>query len=229
MTLKVIGAGFGRTGTASLKIALEKLLGAPCYHMSEVIGNAGHIDLWIDAAAGKPDWNAIFGDYVATVDFPASNYTMQLAKAYPDAKVLLSHRDPERWFESTQDTIFSKRLQGFHAGTKWGRMLKATIDDHIGGDENDRDAVIAAFNDHNAAVREAFGPDRLTVYEPGDGWGPLCEMLGLPEPDEPLPHVNSREEFAGVFELLASPIGPAAMNGDGIGGANAHGEMFEKP
>ena len=102
MTLKVIGAGFGRTGTASLKIALEKLLGAPCYHMSEVLGRAGHVDLWLDAAAGKPDWDAIFDGYAATVDFPASNYWREIADYYPDAKIVLSLRDAERWALSTQ-------------------------------------------------------------------------------------------------------------------------------
>lgn len=228
MTLKVIGAGYGRTGTASLKLALETLMGGPCYHMSEVLGKPGHVDLWLDVAAGKPDWNAIFGDYVATVDFPASSYTMELASAYPDAKILLSQRDAEKWFDSTQETIFSKKLQGFAEGTKWGRMVKATIEDHIGGDQNDRDAVISAFNNHNNAVREAFGPDRLTVYEPGDGWKPLCDMLGVAEPAEPFPHINSRQEFAGVFDLLGSPIGPAVMNGEGIQMDNAHREMFDK-
>ncbi len=229
MTLKVIGAGFGRTGTASLKLALEKLAGGRCYHMSEVVGTPGHVDLWLDAAAGKPDWNAIFGAYNATVDFPAASYTMELAAAYPDAKILLSQRDAERWYASTQETIFSKTIQELTAGTKWRRMLEATIDDHIGGDENDHDAVIAAYNAHNAAIREAFGPDRLTVYEPGDGWKPLCDMLGVPEPDEPFPHINSRAEFAGVFELLRSPIGPAVMAGEGIPGGPQHEEIFEKP
>ncbi|MEO0981312.1 MAG: sulfotransferase family protein [Pseudomonadota bacterium] len=229
MSLKVIGAGFGRTGTASLKIALEQLLGAPCYHMSEAIGNAGHIDLWIDAAAGKPDWDAIFGNYAATVDFPASNYWRELAAAYPDAKIVLSIRDAERWFQSTQETIFSKKLQAYQDGTKWGRMIKATIDDHLGGDVNDREAVIAAFNQNTADVKAAFGPDRLLVFEAKDGWAPLCELLSVPVPDEPYPHVNSKEEFDAVFELLESPMAAKVLNGEGAGGEDMHEEMFEKP
>lgn len=216
MTLKVIGAGYGRTGTSSLKIALEKLLGAPCYHMSEVLKNPGHVRLWLDVADGEPDWEKIFENYAATVDFPASSYTMDLAKAYPDAKILLSKRDAKGWYDSTQETIFSKRLQDVSKATKWRKMVQATIDEHIGGDENDHDAVIKSFNNHNARVQETFGTDRLTVWEPGDGWQPLCDMLGVPVPDEPFPHVNSREEFAQIFGLLESPIGPAVMNGDGI-------------
>lgn len=227
MKFQVIGAGFGRTGTASLKVALEKLLQAPCYHMSEVLGNAGHVDLWLDAAAGKPDWDAIFANFAATVDFPASNYWQELADFYPDAKIVLSVRDAAKWFDSTQDTIFSPTIQQLYAGTKWGRMIKATIDDHVGGDVGDRDAVIAAFNAHVARVKEAIGPDRLLVFEAKDGWEPLCKFLQLPVPDEPYPHINSKEEFDGVFDLLRSPVGAQAMNGDGVASASVHDDLFK--
>ncbi len=216
MTLKVIGAGFGRTGTASLKIALETLLGGPCYHMTEVLGHAGEVDLWLDVVAGKPDWSAIFGNYVATVDFPACTYWRELADAYPDAKILLSVRDPERWFASTQKTIFSKRMQAYQDGSKWGGMAKATIDAHIGGDLNDKDKVIAAYLAHNEAVKAAFGPERLLVFEAKEGWGPLCEFLDVPVPDAPYPNVNSSQEFEAVWELFESPLGAAVMNGDGM-------------
>ena len=230
MTLKVIGAGFGRTGTASLKIALEKLLGAPCYHMSEVLGRAGHVDLWLDAAAGKPDWDAIFDGYVATVDFPASNYWREIAAFYPDAKIVLSLRDAARWAISTQKTIFSRTLQEINAGTKWGRMLEVTIDNHLGGDINNEDAIIAAFNAHNDAVKAAFGPERLLVFEAKNGWAPLADFLGVPAPDEPYPHVNSKEEFDTVFDMLRSPMGAGVMNGDGLGeqATSMHEEIFEK-
>ena len=229
MTLKVIGAGFGRTATASLKYALETLLDAPCYHMSEVLGKAGHVDLWLDAAAGRPDWDAIFDGYAATVDFPASNYWRELAQAFPDAKILLSLRDAERWFHSTQETIFSPTLQELQAGTKWGRMIKATIDDHLGGAMNDRDALIAAFEKHNRAVEDAFDGSRLLVFEARQGWGPLCEFLGAREPDEPFPHANSKEEFEAVFAMLRSPMGPKLMNGEGMGAPGSmHDEIFER-
>ena len=229
MGLKVIGAGFGRTGTASLKVALETLLGARCYHMSEVLGNAGHVDMWLEAAAGNPHWDAIFEGFAATVDFPASNYTFELAEAYPDAKIVLSVRDAERWFRSTQDTIFSDTLMGLAEGTKWGGMLKVTIDDHLGGDLKNRDALIGAFNNHTTRLKEAFGPDRLLVFETKQGWGPLCDFLGVAVPAEPYPHINSKEEFDSVFNLLRSPIGPAVMNGEGMPNAVAHEELFDTP
>ena len=229
MTLKVIGAGFGRIATASLKYALETLLEAPCYHMSEVLGKAGHVDRWLDAAAGRPDWDAIFDGYAATVDFPASNYWRELAEAYPNAKILLSLRDPERWFQSTQETIFSPTLQELQARTKWGRMIKATIDDHLGGQMDDRDALIAAFKKHNAAVQDAFDSSRLLVFEASQGWGPLCTFLGCSEPDEPFPHVNSKEEFDAVFEMLRSPIGARVMNGEGMDApVSMHDEIFDR-
>lgn len=227
MEMKVIGSGFGRTATASLKMALETLLGAPCYHMSEVLGRAGHVDLWLEAAAGKPVWDDIFEGYAATVDFPGSNYWRELADQYPDAKIVHSVRDPERWFTSTQETIFSKRIQDFQNGTKWGRMIKATIDDHLGGDMNNRDALIAAFENHTAAVKAAFGPDRLLVFEAKDGWAPLCAFLGVAVPDGPYPYMNSKEEFDNVFNMLASPMGAKVMNGEGADTASMHDEIFE--
>ncbi len=229
MGLQVIGAGFGRTATASLKYALERLLGAPCYHMSEVLGRAGHVDRWLEAAAGRPDWDAIFDGYAATVDFPAANYWRELAEAYPDAKILLSVRDADRWFQSTQETIFSKTMQAFQAETKWGRMCRATIDDHLGGDLTDRAAVIAAFHKHNAAVQSAFGPERLLVFQASQGWGPMCDFLGVAEPDEPFPNVNSKEEFGAVFAMMRSPMGPAIMNGEGMNSAGSmHDQIFER-
>jgi len=227
MQLQVIGAGFGRTGTASLKLALEMLLHAPCYHMSEVLGNAGHVDLWLDAAAGNADWDAIFKNYAATVDFPASNYWRELADVYPEAKIVLSVRDAGKWFQSTQETIFSQTLQDLYADTKWGQMIKATIDDHVGGDINDRELVIAAFNAHVARVKRAFDPDRLFVFEAKDGWDPLCQFLQVPVPNEPYPHINSKEEFNAVLDLLRSPVGARAMNGDGLESASAHADLFK--
>ena len=228
MTMQVIGSGFGRTATASLKIALEKLLGRPCYHMSEVLGRAGHVDLWLEAAAGKPVWDRIFEGYAATVDFPAANYWRELAAFYPDAKVVHSVRDTERWVQSTQETIFSKTMQDFQEGTKWGRMAKATIDDHLGGDLHDVDALRVAFEKHTAAVKAAFGPDRLLVFEAKQGWEPLCEFLDVPVPDGPYPYVNSKDEFDNVFAMLGSPMGEKMMNGEGAESASLHDEIFEE-
>lgn len=228
MTLKVIGAGFGRTGTASLKVALEQLLEAPCYHMSEVLGSAGHVDLWLDAAAGQPNWPMIFDGYAATVDFPASNYTLALATAYPEAKIILSVRDAEKWFQSTQETIFNPQLLALAADTKWGRMLQATIDDHLGGEMADRSGLIAAFESHTARVQATFETDRLLTFEAQQGWEPLCAFLDVAVPSEPYPHINSKEEFDSVFQLLRSPMAKGVMNGEGMGGNRAHDELFDR-
>lgn len=229
MSLNVIGAGFGRTGTASLKLALETLLSEPCYHMSEVLTRPGQVDLWLDVTAGKPDWPAIFEGYAATVDFPACTYWRELAEFYPHAKIVLSVRDAERWYDSTQKTIFSKKMQTYQSGTKWGGMTKATIDDHVGGDLNDKDAVIAAYESHNQAVKDAFGPERLLVFEAKEGWAPLCAFLDVPVPDAPYPNINSSAEFESVWALFDSPIGEAVRNGDGIQDGPGHEEMFTKP
>jgi len=103
MALQVVGAGLGRTGTSSLKVALEYLGVGRCYHMSEVGGNPAHVGLWIDAANGKPDWDRLLADYEATLDYPACTFWRELADFYPESKVLLSVRDPASWFESTQE------------------------------------------------------------------------------------------------------------------------------
>jgi hypothetical protein len=229
MTLKVIGAGFGRTGTASLKIALETLLEGKCYHMSEVLGRAGHVDLWLDAAAGKPVWDQIFGDYVATVDYPGAFYWGELAGQYPDAKVVLSVRDAERWYTSTQETIFSHTLEEIQAGTKWGRMIKATINDHLDGDIHSHDHLVKAFNEHTQRVSAAFSPDRLLIFDAREGWGPLCQFLDVPVPEQPYPHVNSKEEFDNVFDMLRSPMGARVMDGQGMGEGSMHDEIFDTP
>ncbi len=226
MTMKVIGAGFGRTGTASLKIALDKLGFGPCYHMSEVVSNAGHMDLWLDVAAGKPDWPTIFAKYQSTVDFPACSYWRELADYYPDAKLVLSVRDAERWFASTQKTIMSNKMQAALVGSKWEEMLNKTTYSVV-DDINDHDKLIAAYNAHNEAVKAAFGPDRLLVYEVKEGWAPLCDFLGVAVPSEPYPQVNSTAEFDAVFEMLDSPLGDRLKSGLGAPEGPMHEELFK--
>lgn len=228
MALRVIGAGFGRTGTASLKLALETLGCGPCYHMSEVLSHAGHVDLWLDVAAGKPDWDAIFSGYASTVDFPAANYWRELAEFYPDAKLLLSMRSAESWFQSTQETILSQTLQEVSKGTRWRQMVDATTYAPLGNDLHDHDALIAAFHAHNEAVKQAFRPERLLVFEAKDGWAPLCDFLGVSTPDEPYPRINSRAEFEGLFAMMKTPMGQAMMAGRGLEGGSAHERLFDK-
>lgn len=196
MALRVVGAGCGRTGTASLKIALERLLGAPCYHMLEVFRHPEHVPLWHEAMLGRePDWNSMLADYSASVDWPAAACWQELSRAYPQALVLLSVRDPQAWWDSANETIF--RAIENHPGIspEWKAMVTAMLSAHWGVDTNDRDASIARFVEHNREVQESVPPARLLVWQSGDGWAPICERLGVPVPDEPFPRVNTREEW----------------------------------
>lgn len=203
MTLKVIGAGMGRTGTMSLKLALEQLGFGPCFHMAEFFRNDDPDTLmskWSKVAfgPGAPDWDDVFDGYPATVDFPAAVYWKDLSQHYPKAKVILTERDPERWFDSTQKTIFRPNPdEPLEERTDpWALMvLKIIGDDTFGGNTRDRDHCIAVFERHNAAVKAALPPERLLVYEVKQGWEPLCAFLGVPVPDTPFPSENSTDAF----------------------------------
>lgn len=214
MALKLIGAGFGRTGTASLKFALERIGFGPCYHMMEVMPNPDNVALWADIArGGAPDWDWIFRGYAATVDWPACTYWRELAAHYPQARVILTLRDPDLWFESTQKTIFSEaHLNQFLTGdsdpdlrTMVGRLFTTTFGE-LG---RDREHVIAVYRRHNEEVMRAIPRDRLLVFNPVEGWAPLCRFLGVAEPDEPFPKRNTTEEWIARPPSLRDAI-PAA-------------------
>ena len=206
MTIRVIGAGVGRTGTMSLKVALEALLGGRCYHMLEVFQQGEeHVRLWRRAIdAGVRDWNAIYGAYAATVDWPGAAFWRELSNAYPDALVLLSVRSSaDAWFESLAPTVGALMARAPSAPMReWHAMATELLRTRFTSVPFDRDAAIAAYECHNAEVRAAIPPDRLVEWQPGDGWAPLCERLGIPHPDEPFPHVNTRDEFQVVLDGL---------------------------
>jgi len=196
MTLQVVGAGVGRTGPMSLKLALERLLGAPCYHMLEVFQHPGHSDVWRRAALGEPvDWDALFQGFAAAVDWPAGSFWPELSLKYPDALVLLSLRDPEEWWESANATIFPGIEKADFAPQDWKDMVAALFGRRWGADPRDREASIARFNAHNACVLKEVPKERLLVWRAGDGWEPLCRALKRPVPDEPFPRANTRDEF----------------------------------
>ncbi len=194
MRVRVVGAGLGRTGTKSLKDALERLLGAPCYHMLEVFVHPEHVPLWHAAAKGQmPDWHELLGGYAAAVDWPAAAFWPELSEALPDALVLLSVRDPESWWQSASETIF--REIGKHSGTPWYDMVMELMANRFTSALGDRDAAIAAMERHNARVRATVPAHRLLEWRAGDGWEPLCAALGVPVPDEPFPHTNTRADW----------------------------------
>lgn len=197
--MKVIGAGFGRTGTLSIKAALEELGFGPCYHQFELGKNPAHRKMWIDAARGKPvDWKELFKDYQATVDWPGCTYYKELMEAFPEAKVLLSVRDPEKWYESTLLSIYSlvKVRQDLReaAGDQRKPPEDPIWDGTFSGRFEDREYAIQVFNRHNEEVKRYVPPDRLLVYEVKEGWEPLCEFLGVEVPEgKPFPRKNDAD------------------------------------
>lgn len=196
MTLAVIGAGLGRTATFSLKFALEHLGFGPCYHMSEVFAGARrNVPLWLDVIDGRPDWKAIFKGFHSTTDYPACTYWRELAAFYPRAKVVLTVRDPNSWFDSVSETIFSDAMQGSLAGSPTGDMMQGAVFDAFGGRVRDRAFMTKWFVRRNNEVIDSLPPERLLVFSPKDGWAPLCAFLGVPVPAEPFPCVNSRDEL----------------------------------
>ncbi len=196
MTLEVIGAGFGRTGTLSLKLALEKLGVGPCHHMMEVIGKPEHIQLWQQAAEGvNVDWSEVFAGYQSAVDWPVCAFWKELAEVYPEAKFILSLRDANKWFDSADATIFAG-MRKFDGKDPHGKMVNTlVVENTFGGNVDDRASAIEVFEKHNEEVRNTLPADRLLVFEAADGWAPLCEFLGVPVPNEPYPRSNSTEDF----------------------------------
>ena len=206
MALKVIGAGYGRTGTMSLKLALEQLGFGPCHHMVEVFAHPEQIPLWTAAAEGRPEWDKLMEGYVSAVDWPTATFYKELADKYPEAKVILTERDPESWFKSTQATIFARAMPD-DSPDPWMQMVLKVVGDLFERRMHDKDKLISVFKAHNARVREVIPAERLLVYEVAQGWAPLCNFLGVPVPDGPMPKVNSTEEFQG---RIASEMGKAA-------------------
>ncbi len=206
MALQVIGAGFGRTGTLSLKSALELLGLGPCYHMIEVIARPEHSELWDRAAQDESvDWQTLFAGFVATVDWPACHFWRQLLREWPQARVILTRRDPEQWYESVRNTIYPTLTEPLPADAPpWAevhrRMTRRIIlDQTFHGRFEDRDYAIACYQAHNQAVIDTVPASRLLVFEPGAGWEPLCRFLELPVPDVDYPRLNSTREFQQQF------------------------------
>jgi Sulfotransferase domain len=200
MTLQVVGAGLGRTGTVSLKAALERLLGAPCYHMVEVFGHPDHVPVWHGAVRGEPtDWEALLGGYRAAVDWPAAAFWSELGDAYPGAIVLLSVRDDARtWWRSADRTVFEAMRRPPRPGMEaWYEMVTDLWRTRMAEGWDEAEVAMAAYERHNDAVRATVPADRLVEWRPGDGWEPLCTALGLDVPDEPFPHENTTADFRG--------------------------------
>jgi hypothetical protein len=212
MTLNVIGAGFGRTGTLSLKLALDELGVGPCYHMVEVIAHREHDALWLAIATGaSDDWRAILSGYRSTVDWPTTYIWKELLAANPDAKVILTVRDPEAWYRSATATIFTRMLdfEALRANSNADaldqsrklhmQMVNTLIVEKTFGGSLAKAHAIGVFNAHNDEVRRSVPPERLLVYESRQGWEPLCTFLAVPAPATPYPKVNTTDDFVSRF------------------------------
>jgi hypothetical protein len=243
-TLAVIGVGLGRTGTLSLHAALERLGFALCEHMTNCFANPERFALWLESArrkrTGEPiDWRPLFTGYRATVDWPGAYFWRELTAAHPAAKVILTVRDPERWYDSARATIYAAtqsrtatpasrllyRLVSWanpHAGHGFRTVQETVWDGTLGGKFADRDAAIRIFEEHNREVVATIPPERLLVFDVKAGWGPLCAFLGVPVPvGEPFPHVNDaadfsrrqREQYQHIAHMLLPALGAAIAGG----------------
>lgn len=196
MTLKVIGAGLGRTGTLSLKLALEHLGFGPCYHAMEIpMAEFRPIPLWCEAIEGRADWDLVFAGYQSTADYPGCCFWPELIAHYPDAKVILTLRDPDSWFESISATLFSPTTRPLALAGPMGplnRHFTRGIPEELLGD---RATMTAHFRRWNQSVIDGVPAARLLVFAVQDGWEPLCRFLGVPVPDVAYPRVNSRDEL----------------------------------
>jgi len=212
MSLKVIGAGYGRTGTLSLKLALEQLGFAPCYHMMEVFSHPGHSEQWEAIARGeRADWAQFLSGYKAAVDWPSVYFYRELAAAFPDAKVILTERDPEKWYASISQTIFeslTRNLDGEDVPPVrrvQAKMIKHLIGEKTFGNNLEKSHVLDVYKKHNEEVKRTIPRDRLLVYDAPDGWGPVCKFLGVAVPQTPYPRTNSTEEFRARAHIATRP------------------------
>lgn len=199
MTLKIIGAGLGRTGTQSLKQALNALGLGPCHHMDEVLKNrAAQVPLWAAAARGEPDWPAVFEGYASAVDWPTAAFYRELAAAYPNARFVLTVRSAASWVDSFSATIYRllSAPENFPPEMKdWLAMATRVIASSGFGPGLDAADLERGFEAHTIKVKAAIPQDRLLVFDVKEGWAPLCAFLGVAKPGTPFPRTNDRVEF----------------------------------
>ncbi len=228
MSLEVIGAGFGRTGTLSLKAALERLGFGTCHHMEEVVRSPEQVRYWQSIADGEEaDWDAVFEGFRSSCDWPSCTHWEALMRHFPDARIVLTVRDEDRWYDSAAETIhpatfmLPRWLQGLVPPlARANRMIIANVwDGEFDGRFEDREHAIRTYREHNAQVQAGVPPERLLVFRATDGWEPLCRFLDVPVPDEPYPHLNDAvrirrmlriARLAGWGLLFAVVLGVAA-------------------
>jgi hypothetical protein len=203
--MKLIGAGFGRSGTMSIQAALEQLDFAPCYHMKIALWRFWHLRFFLRSWRGeKVNWNRFFRRYNAVVDWPTCVFYKDLMQEYPEAKILLNVRDPESWYDSMVETIwaiqrafpwwFPPNVRKIHDEIIWNGNFKGVFED--------REKTIQLYKDWIEEVKRNVPAGRLLVYNVREGWQPLCDFLEVPVPDRPFPRINNRKSFKRVVRLL---------------------------
>lgn len=217
--LEIFGAGFGRTGTLSLKTALEMLGFGPCHHMLGLFEDPDSIALWQAAARGEPvDWAQVYTGYRSSADWPGAAFWRQITAAVPEAKVILTERAPDAWYASAENSIYAAAVAPLpdDADPLFAQVRQMSLDvvwnGVFDGRFADKQHALQVFERHNTAVKEELDPARLLVFEVAQGWEPLCEFLGVPVPDEPFPHSNDRAAFAAHIAQRRSAggtVGPA--------------------
>lgn len=228
MAIKIIGAGFPRTGTNTLKASLEQLGFSKTYHMKELLVHPENLHFWLTLEeTGSTDWDKLYDGYQATVDFPAYPWYKEHLARYPDAKVILTVRPFEKWYTSIGSTIWkarpqtpvqkivmliklllSPRLRKVIKCVKFAKRMIFQVE--LQGRFEDKAFAEKVFNAHIEKVKSTVPAGQLLIYDVSDGWGPLCEFLGVPEPSEPLPHLNKKENFRTMLKGL--------MKGEMVGG-----------
>jgi hypothetical protein len=213
MSIKIIGAGFPRTGTNTLKAALETLGFSKTYHMKELLVHPENLHYWLTLEqTGTTNWDELYHGYVATVDFPAYPWYQEHLKRYPDARVILTVRPFEKWYASIGSTIWkagpqtlpqklammskllvNPRLRKVIKCVKFAKRMIFQVE--LQGKFEDKAFAEKVFNDHIEKVKATVPPEKLLIYDVTEGWGPLCSFLGVPEPQGELPHLNKKENF----------------------------------
>ncbi len=214
MALQVIGAGFGRTGTTSLKAALEQLGFSKCHHMDEVMTSRAQTNSWLALAERGADtanigWDEIFEGFQASCDWPSCTYWEELHRHYPEAKIILTVRDEQRWYDSCWGTIYAASFlvptwisRMIPPLDRMSRMVIASVWDGVfHGRFEDREHAIEIYRAHVAYVKATAPPDKLLVFEARQGWEPLCQFLGVPVPEGSYPHLNDSARFKRMIRV----------------------------
>lgn len=203
MTLEIIGAGWGRTGTDSLREALNILGFGPCHHMFEVNASPDQRAAWRALAKGaRPDWEQLFTGYRSCVDWPSCHYWRELITAFPKAKVILTTRPAEEWWKSFSQTILPAISNASDPESLGANLIARQV---FGGRPQDRDHAITLYNTHVAEVLAEVPTNRLLVHSLGDGWEGLCAHLAVPVPDHPFPNRNSAAALRSQLGLTDQP------------------------